>query len=367
MRYIPVLLLLIHSLNAGICNGQAAYTALKNKRWSVTLSPGFGFLIAHRPSIVYLQQRHTRYGEAGFFCQTEGSSSWHADYSYPRYGVVYRFIDPGNRSRLGMAHAVMARVIFPLSPGGNDHWQAHFSYGMGYVEKPFSTSENYKNLAIGSGINGAISAGISYKRRLLENTDISAGADFMHFSNGSMRVPNLGANFSSIFMTLTRHFGPPTSIKAVQDPSADRKREWSFYAAGAFKEIYPPEGRHYSVAAVNAAYHLPISRKGLLGGGADAIIDNSLPVKIREENGSGGLMDGAFRFGIFASAGLSMGHWTGLFQIGGYLYNRYPKEGFIYNRLGLRYAVGSHLFFCMNLKSHYAKADYIEWGAGYRF
>lgn len=348
-------------------NGQSTATVTDKKRWSIQLSPGFGFLIAHRPSITYLQQRHSRYAEAGFFRQTAGEAAWHSTYRYPRYGLVYRMIDPGNSKILGTGQALMARLIFPLSPNGKGNLLAHFSYGIGYWEKPFNTIDNYKNLAIGSRINGAISAGLSFRKKILPQTDIYAGIDFMHFSNGSTRVPNLGMNFASILLGWTWHFGPESRPLPAQEIQATRNREWSFYAAGAVKEKYPPAGKTYPVVALNGAYHRPLRRKGLLGGGVDVIADQSLPERIREEDLRGGLMEGALRFGIFASTGLRMGRWDGLFQLGGYLYNSYPKDGLIYNRLSLRYQAGSHLFLCMNLKSHYAKADYIEWGGGYRF
>jgi len=354
-------------LALSICSGQTTANLTDRKRWSIQLSPGFGFLIAHRPSIAYLQQRHTRYAEAGFFKQADGEAAWHATYSYPRYGLVYRMIDPGNRNTLGLGHALMARVIFPLSSGEGGDLMAHFSYGMGYWEKPFNTFDNYKNLAIGSRINGAISAGLSFRKKILPQTDISAGIDFMHFSNGSMRVPNLGMNFASVSMGWTYHFGPVAMVRNAEETKAYTAREWSIYAAGALKEKYPPAGELYPVIALNGAYHKPLKRKGLVGGGIDAIADHSLPEKIREEDMNGGLMNGALRFGIFASAGLRMGRWDGMFQIGGYLYNRYPKDGDLYNRLSLRYHTGSRFFLCMNLKSHYAKADYIEWGGGCRF
>ena len=366
-RQTALLLIFLLQPPLSICRGQSALTSADKKRWSIQLSPGFGFLIAHRSSIAYLQQRHSRFAEAGFFRQAEGEADWHATYSYPRYGLVYRMVDPGNRRILGIGHALMARMIFPLAPAGEGNLLAHFSYGMGYWEKPFNTVDNYKNLAIGSRINGAISVGLSFRKKIFPYSDLSAGIDFMHFSNGSIRVPNLGMNFASIFIGWTWHFGPDCRPIPTKEPQELRRREWSFYAAGALKEKYPPGGKLYPVVALNGAYHRALKRKGLLGGGVDVFADHSLPEKIRNESLNGGIMDGALRFGIFASAGLRMGRWDGLFQIGGYLYNRYPKDGDVYNRLSLRYHTGSRFFLCMNLKSHYAKADYIEWGAGYRF
>ena len=52
-------------------------------------------------------------------------------------------------------------------------------------------------------------------------------------------------------------------------------------------------------------------------------------------------------------------------NIGHYLYSRYTDLSLIYTRLGLIYRINSHLLANVSLKSHMAKADFIEWGIGY--
>jgi hypothetical protein len=38
-----------------------------------------------------------------------------------------------------------------------------------------------------------------------------------------------------------------------------------------------------------------------------------------------------------------------------------------YNRFGLRYRINSNWFAQLTLKTHFAKADFGEWGFGYAF
>jgi hypothetical protein len=56
-----------------------------------------------------------------------------------------------------------------------------------------------------------------------------------------------------------------------------------------------------------------------------------------------------------------------LFQAGVYPYTRYKDDGIIYSRLGLRYLFGKHILANITLKTHFAKADNIEFGLGYTF
>jgi hypothetical protein len=54
-------------------------------------------------------------------------------------------------------------------------------------------------------------------------------------------------------------------------------------------------------------------------------------------------------------------------QPGIYLLNEVKEDGDVYNRLQLKYHVPSGWSFSWGLKSHFARADYFEWGVGYGF
>ncbi|MCB0409779.1 MAG: acyloxyacyl hydrolase, partial [Flavobacteriales bacterium] len=73
-----------------------------------------------------------------------------------------------------------------------------------------------------------------------------------------------------------------------------------------------------------------------------------------------------FRLGINGTYGLSMGKLDLLFQVGGYAYTAYEDNGYIYSKLGSRYYLTDKLFVNLALKTHFAVADFIEYGVGYR-
>jgi len=53
--------------------------------------------------------------------------------------------------------------------------------------------------------------------------------------------------------------------------------------------------------------------------------------------------------------------------MGVYMRDRYRPNGLFYNRIGFRYQLTSGLYGNITLKSHRAKADYMEIGLGYVF
>jgi len=50
-----------------------------------------------------------------------------------------------------------------------------------------------------------------------------------------------------------------------------------------------------------------------------------------------------------------------------YPYNIEEEDGWFYTRASLQYAFTNHLFLSIGLKTHLQKAEFIEWGIGYRF
>ena len=53
--------------------------------------------------------------------------------------------------------------------------------------------------------------------------------------------------------------------------------------------------------------------------------------------------------------------------MGIYLKDKYQPEDFLYHRVGMRYVFENGININLVLKSHWARADYTEFGIGYSF
>ena len=54
-------------------------------------------------------------------------------------------------------------------------------------------------------------------------------------------------------------------------------------------------------------------------------------------------------------------------DFGVYVFKKEHINGMFFNRIGLRYMLSKHLIANVTLLTHFAKADYFEWGMGYEF
>jgi hypothetical protein len=49
-----------------------------------------------------------------------------------------------------------------------------------------------------------------------------------------------------------------------------------------------------------------------------------------------------------------------------YPYNIDQEDGWLYTRASLKYMLTNHIMLSLGLKTHLQKAEFIEWGLGYR-
>ncbi|MBP6334803.1 MAG: acyloxyacyl hydrolase [Bacteroidia bacterium] len=326
----------------------------------------YGFLIVHRPVLEILQERHTYGFELSFLRPTNGDKSFHEKFLYPDIGWTIAWFNLGNPNRLGSGIAIYPYVDFPLHL--KKDWRFHFRYGMGlgYIEKIFEVKENSKNAAIGSHLNGVMHFDFNIKKEISSRSIIELGAGLTHYSNGSTAIPNLGINLASANLGFIHYFGEKKLISRNKTEVDDRKAELQVFGAAAFKKIYPPLGETYYAGTISITRVGLLGKKSYWGIGADLFYDNSLTERMERADYEDVNKADNFRPGIYGAYEMRLGHVGVLFNIGFYPYTKWKGDGNVYNRIGARYYL-NNFYLLMNLKTHYAKADFIEWGAGYSF
>jgi hypothetical protein len=325
----------------------------------------YGFIIAHRPAVIHLQQRHIRGFEIRYFKQTEGTKPWQQLYNFPLIGCTFNYFNFGNDKEVGDGFTLLPTVKFPLMHKNHLRLTINVGIGIGYATKKWDIDYNYKNLAIGSNVNAVISTGLRARIFTAKRTQIETGIDLTHFSNGAAKIPNMGINMASINLGLVKYFGEQKTL--IRDTIKFKKSEpeISVYLSFGKKSIDPPDSKPHGVMVVNIDAHKKITCKSKVGLGAVYFLDTSGKSMLEKDSIYEKGISANSRVGIHGSYGLTVGEWSGYFQTGVYIYNLIKIDGSIYSKLSLRYAINEHLFACFNLKSHYAKADYFEYGIGY--
>jgi hypothetical protein len=282
----------------------------------------------------------------------------------------------GNIPEIGESYAIFPFINFPLNIEKTQNLYFRTGLGLAYLTSKFHSRENFRNFAIGSTLNVAVSLNFDYRYRISEFSTLTATLGLTHFSNGSMKTPNFGINiptFSigySTFLTkpnpfLDRmllpelyifEFGQEKNIISIEPTVAMGTKDMSEQLEARFM-VY-----HLSVNVLK-----PISFKSKLGIGLDATYDFSHPVILERK---GVIYENNFNIvkpGLTAVYEMTMSKTSFVFQLGGHIAGAESSSGVIYQKIGLKHYLYEKLFGSITLTAHFGKADYIGFGFGYRF
>jgi hypothetical protein len=335
----------------------------------------YGWTLDHHIEMTPYKKHYPAY-EISLLKATYGRTRWEYMYNYPLIGISYWYSDLGRTEALGSAHAIFPYINFPLLGRKGFNLYFRLGVGIGYLTKKYDRYENYENLAIGSHINGAVNLLFEARWRIGKRFMASGGLSWMHFSNGAIKQPNYGLNMPgatvALAYRLTRE-NPYQRQKLLPELipfEFDGKRflQLDFNAAFGIKDYQATlgGGNKYLVAVVYSNLLWPVSYKSRFGCGIDFSYDGS-DEKLMELRGN--VPDHRISYvkiGVTGAYELEFSRMAIMLNLGFNFTGADKSDGYVYEKLALRYAFTKNIFGSMTLKAYYGKADYITFGVGYR-
>src|SRR5210317_941029 len=208
---IPVFLVMLLILTQKPANAQGKRHKHIASNLMLELKTGYGFLIPHRLEMEIFNSHFPSF-ELSISKKTYGAQRWEYMYGYPIVGIAYWYSNLGISPYLGDAHAVFPYINFPITPNKTTRLYFRTGVGLGYLTKHFDRLDNYKNIAIGSSLNAAVSLSFELRIKLASRLQLTGSIALTHFSNGSMKTPNYGINIPSIYGGLAYHLSKPNTF-----------------------------------------------------------------------------------------------------------------------------------------------------------
>ena len=302
--------------------------------------------------------------------QTLGKKTWHALYNYPRIGFFLDYTD-SRSSVLGKSLSAVSYLDFVSARTPKFEWGAKLGTGLCFAFSPYDREKNPENYFWGTHLNVVMYGSLYARCKLSRRFSSEIGLELNHASNGSFQKPNFGVNNVNVYAGLIyRPYAEQTVFGSA--PLLSWSRRWRCYAGFSFglKEIYPIGGRKYPSYLGYFSVGKRVSALSELHAGLDFLVNTSLKEEISRSLPAGS--SDAFR-PDYKRVGLTLGHeliigrLSLLTQLGVYIYKPYKAEPPIYQRYGLRYYFHDKMYAGIALKTHYANADVIELGTGFRF
>jgi hypothetical protein len=340
--------------------------AQNNSIATISLDGHVGYIMVHRYNMRHLVQSHIFGSELSFGKTTYDDKLHNHLYNFPEKGISAYFANLGNPKQLGNVYALIPYMSLPLNKSRTLHLKV--GTGLGFFHTTYNQIENNLNNVVSSNFTVAINSQLQKKWKLSETLELYSKLGMTHFSNAAVKMPNLGINLvtTSIGVRFNNDANPAIERKNKSEFEKNNKTYLEFGIAAGYKEVSAPGGIKYAIINSNLAYIYPLAYKSELLLWADVFHDRSLEVRLAGENWSKPVFSDFIQTGIMGGYRIRYNKLSFMLTMGAYTYSRYKGLGDLYHRVGIRYQLTNKLSFNTTLKTHFAIADFAEWGIVYR-
>ncbi len=336
---------------------------------SLHIKPQYGFVTPHHRSIRYMLDENIYGFEVLAGKMSEGKDYWEDLYRYPSYGIGYSWSYLGNREITGYAHGLYTFIDISVRPPErkfNVNYAVQF--GLSYLTRKFDLEENPVNIAISSHMNVFVGLDMYASFKLTPRLILTSGLDLTHYSNGKIKSPNLGINTMVYHVSLKAITGYPDK-KEIKQNTPDIGKRHSVYTilSSGLKSDDQLSDKVYVASSLTTEYLYTLSHKYKLGLGVDFTYDGTIGENMIHSDFESYKKTDLYRFGMHFTFASRYKKLMVAISAGAYLKSTYSKYGNVYDRIGIRYILNRHILFNLAIRAHYAVADYIEWGIGWKW
>ena len=354
--------LLLSAICMATLSAAVAQDAGRDRYWSVDYFRGPVY--DHRNLSAALQLGTTQGVGVSYLRCVDGSEPWHHYYRRPKLGLAAYYEDFNYPDVLGKAVSAALVSDFHIVNRRFFDFDFNVQAGAAYLTKKFDAQTNNLNLYIGAHLAAFFRFGFELVAMPESRVSYVLGANFVHYSNGAMKLPNLGLNLCQLNFGARLRVNRELAQMREPDVSAAENldRGWRCQAFLSFgcREQGTPLGDKYLVTTMAFNALKPVTRKFVAGVGIDLMRDGSEANDVDGDCGFAELISG----GIHGSAGLEFGKVYAALEIGGYLFSKTMDTFDMYDRVSVNYAFNKRILAHVGLRTFLMKAYYIEWGIG---
>ena len=321
----------------------------------------YGSILRHNKDIEHLIKGHPKGFILGYNLKTFGKSRWQQAYNYPDFGVSMVYQNPQND--------VLGSTI-----GIHGHYNFYFlkrnlflriATGIAYAENPYDIDTNPNNNAYGTHILGSSYFMIGYhKKNIFKGFGLHTGVKSPN-SSANTFAATVGINYQ-LDTDVQSTYRQITKYDKVQQPI-----HFNVVLRGGIQEGRVIGLGQKPFLVVSGYADKRLSFKSSIQLGVDAIFAKFLETEIAysaaafPQNGVRGDEDYK-RVGVFVGYEMHINKLSLIGQVGYYAYYPYKFEARVYLRPGLKYYITEKIFSVVTLKSHWASAENVAFGLGFR-
>lgn len=344
----------------------------QQKQYTADLNYFYGSILPHSEKIRHLITDHPEGLFVAVNQKTFGEKEWESRFNYPDYGISFQYQNNKNRS-LGDMYGLFLHYNFYFL---KRNFMLRIGQGVAYNTHPYDKEENYRNVAYSTHFMPATYFMLNYKKENIFNGfGLQAGAFLIHHSNGTMKSPNTSTNTAGVNLGVHYTFDSEKVHEYI--PGVNRDSAFSepvkfnlAFRSGVQESRVIGTGQ-YPFYFISAYADKRITRSSAFQAGVDLFISPMYENEIKYMSVAFPELEidpdlNPIRIGLFAGYELFINKLSFEGQLGVYLLDEYQANTALYQRLGLKYYFYKNLFAGTSLKTHFSKAEAMEFSLGIR-
>jgi len=332
----------------------------------------YGSIIEHNTALSHLIIGHPEGFTLSYNRKTFGLKEWERQYNSPDWGFTFIYQDMKNQI-LGENYSLYGHLNFYFF---KRNLMFTAGQGLGYNTNPYDPDANFENNAYGSTLLSTTLLRANYSREnIWKGLGIHAGLIFIHYSNANVKAPNTSTNTLGLNAGLSyqlEHENLPDYSSERDGLNYSEKIKYNFVFRFGINESDLVGTGQFPFYVFSAFADKRLNYKSTIQFGTELFLSIFLKefIEFRSisfpEDGLTGNEDYK-RIGVFVGHELRINKFAFPTQIGYYVYWPYEFEDRVYLRLGIkRYFYKEKIFAVITLKSHWAKAEGVDFGIGIR-
>ncbi|MDO1500472.1 acyloxyacyl hydrolase [Winogradskyella maritima] len=344
---------------------------VEKKPFSLDAMPFYGTIMEHNPDIAHLITDHPTGFILSYNRKTYGFNEWERRYNYPDWGFSLSYQDMKNQY-LGENIGVYGHFNFYML---NRSLVFRIGQGIAYANKPYDRNDNFINNAYGSHLLSSTYLMFNYiKEDIFDGFGVQAGFNIIHYSNANVKAPNNSTNTFAFTVGANYRFdheNQPDYIPEGERTKYSEPFKYNLVLRGGVNESDIVGSGRFPFYTISAFVDKRINHKSTILAGTELFVAQFLKEFVRHqsiafpESGVTGKEDYK-RLGLFVGHELRFNKIAFITHLGYYVYYPVEFENRLYNRLGIKRYVSDKVFAVVNVHSHGAKAEAVEFGIGLR-
>lgn len=327
-------------------------------------------LLAHHASMKPYTSNTIRAFELLAGARTVGAQDWEHLYNFPAYGLGFFYSDLGYGRVMGQTYSGFAFLEFPVRRYRCLGSHVKYSLGLAHFTRLYHPEHNPDNAFIGTPWNVHFNINYQLGYDVHQQYRFFGGTSFTHYSNGSYRKPNKGLNLLDFNLGMRYYFRERSMVPLASDYELYSnlqagKRQWHVgLGLGAMQRNI--EGPVYKTSCLSVNTSRPSGKTNRWGLGLDVFVYEETREQVNHLFKNPGFLQYSI-LGAHLSHDIVFNRMAVLMQLGAYAYSELSTPQPVYQRVGLRYLLPNQISLGLALKTHYARAEVVEWGLGYVF